>query len=116
MTRRRVRREPARRGEGFTGEQLVVSRTTGDRGDYAVQGRKWKYVRKARYGVERLYAMESGTPGEQDAATDPVRAAYYRQALQSFLFSCVRPTPLSPAIATLTSQERQELKALGYLE
>ena len=81
------------RGKGgsdreFQGRSLlpaVLSRTVWDRPRYALRDDRFKFFYDTRTGDERLYDL-AADPGEtRDVADEePLRAAYYRQALHAW--------------------------------
>ena len=60
-----------------------------------------------------------GKPGPGEArnltATDPLRAAYYREALQHWTLGLARPEAAGAPGRVLTRAQCENLKSLGYL-
>ncbi len=100
---------------GAPGKPAVLSRTVWDRPRYALRDERWKYFYDTRSGEEHLYDLESD-PGEQHdlLAREPLRAAYYRQSLHQWTLELARRGPAHAEQAHLTSDQCENLRALGY--
>jgi arylsulfatase A-like enzyme len=94
----------------------VLSRTVWDRPRYALRDERYKFIDDTRTGEEQLYDLEAD-PGEARdlTATDPLRAAYYRQALQHWTLRLARPDTAGGVARTFTRKQCEDLKSLGYL-
>jgi len=100
---------------GALGKPGTLARTAHEEGIYAVTDGRFKLLWISGTGAEELYDRESD-PGETRnlAAAEPVRAAYYRQALHRWLMALGPGRAGGPA-PTLTPEELESLKALGYV-
>jgi arylsulfatase A-like enzyme len=101
---------------GATAKTAVLSRTVWDRPRYALRDARYKFLYDTRTGDEELYDLEDD-PGETRdlAKADAIRTAYYRQALQQWVASLARPRPAGSEEATLTREQCENLKSLGYI-
>ena len=79
---------------GAPGKPAVLSRTVWDRPRYALRDERFKFVYDTRTGEEELYDL-AADPGETHdlAAAEPLRAAYYRQALHHWTLRLARRGP-----------------------
>jgi arylsulfatase A-like enzyme len=120
---------PADAAEGFTGRSLlpllsgapgkdvVFSRTTSERPRYMARDARFKYVFHSRFGPQELYDVVAD-PGEtHDLVREkPLLVSFYRQLLARWLLDMklgeVEPVPE----AALTHEQRENLKALGYVQ
>jgi arylsulfatase len=103
---------------GAPGKQAVLSRSVWDRPRYALRDERHKFFYDTRSGEERLFDL-AADPGEANdlAAEEPLRAAYYRQALHAWTLRLARRSPAPGAEAARLSREQCEnLKALGYIQ
>jgi arylsulfatase A-like enzyme len=100
---------------GAPGKPAVLARTVWDRPRYALRDERFKFHYDTRSGQERLTGL-AADPGEtRDVAPDqPVRAAYYRQALHDWTLSLAGRPPASEQ-ARLTREQCENLRTLGYL-
>ena len=103
--------------EGAPGKAAVLSRTVWDRPRYALRDERYKFYYDSRTGEERLYDLEAD-PGEtRDAGpAEPLRAAYYRQALHAWTLKLARRGPAGGETAEMTCEQCENLKALGYIQ
>ncbi len=103
--------------EGAPGKPAVLSRTVWDRPRYALRDERYKLFYDTRTGEERLYDLEAD-PGEaRDVGpSDPLRAAYYRQALHAWTLQLARRRPSGGEQAELSREQCENLKALGYVQ
>jgi arylsulfatase A-like enzyme len=101
-------------GGGPRGE--LLARSAGPRPLYALTGEDTKYVFNSRYGGEELYDLRSD-PGEQRdvAAAQPLVASVYRQRMYRLLLDLPGRWTGAPAAWRLPAEEREELRALGYV-
>ncbi len=102
---------------GAPGKPAVLSRTVWDRPRYALRDERWKYFYDTRTGEESLYELQAD-PGEtRDLATaEPLRTAYYRQALHHWTLKLARRGGASSPEAQMTCEQCENLKALGYIQ
>jgi arylsulfatase A-like enzyme len=100
---------------GAPGKAAVLSRTVWDRPRYGLRDARYKFVFDTRSGEEQLFDLESD-PGEtrSRAALEPVRAAYYRQALYAWM-ARLKEHAEGEGESALTKEQRDNLCALGYL-
>ncbi len=101
---------------GAPGKPAVLSRTVWDRPRYALRDERYKFFYDTRTGEERLYDLEKD-PGEtRDVGpAEPLRAAYYRQALHAWTLKLARRGPASSEQAELSREQCENLKSLGYI-
>jgi arylsulfatase A-like enzyme len=102
--------------EGAPGKPAVLSRTVWDRPRYALRDERFKFLYDTRTGEEALYDVEADPRETKDRArNEPLRAAYYRQALHHWIAGLGRRRAPASEEATLTREQCENLKALGYL-
>ncbi|HSD65401.1 MAG TPA: sulfatase [Vicinamibacteria bacterium] len=103
--------------EGAPGKPAVLSRTVWDRPRYALRDERFKFSYDSRTGEERLYDLATD-PGEtrDRGPAEPLRAAYYRQALHAWTLKLARRTPAGGEAAQMTCEQCENLKALGYVQ
>ncbi|HEY7515251.1 MAG TPA: sulfatase, partial [Vicinamibacteria bacterium] len=101
---------------GAPGKNAILSRTVWDRPRYALRDAHHKFVFDTRSGEEQLYDLD-GDPGETHnlAAAEPIRAAYYRQSLHRWVASLATPGGGGGGGATVTHDQCENLRALGYV-
>jgi len=101
---------------GAPGRPSVLSRTVWDRPRYALRDERYKFIDDTRTGEEQLYDLEKD-PGEARnlAEAEPLRSAYYRQALQHWTLRLARPEPGAEPGRTLTRAQCENLKSMGYV-
>ena len=103
---------------GAKGETAILSRTVWDRPRYARRDAGYKFVYDTRTGDEELYDL-TRDPAEKTnlVASDPLRAAWSRQALHHWIASAARAaTSGAVPAARLTPEECENLRSLGYVE
>jgi arylsulfatase A-like enzyme len=103
--------------EGAPGKPSILTRTIWDRPIYARVEGAHKLVYDTRTGSQALYDLKAD-PGERTdrAAAEPVLAAFHRQALQETIARLSRrPVASASDEATMTREQCENLKALGYL-
>jgi hypothetical protein len=102
--------------EGAPGKSAVLSRTVWDRPRYALRDLRFKYLYDTRSGEEQLFDLEADPAESRNvAAADPLRAAYFRQALHQWIAGLGRRGGAAEEGA-LTPEQRENLCALGYLQ
>jgi arylsulfatase A-like enzyme len=101
---------------GGPGRPAVLSRTVWDRPRYALRDERYKFINDTRNGDEQLYDLDAD-PGEMRnlTATDPLRSAYYRQALQHWTLGLARPEAAAGVGRSFTREQCENLKSMGYL-
>jgi arylsulfatase A-like enzyme len=100
---------------GAPGKPVVLSRTVWDRPRYALRDSRYKFLFDTRTGEAALFD-EVADPAESRnlAASEPVRAAYYRESLHAWMRTLARPAAPAGEEAKLTPEQCENLKALGY--
>jgi arylsulfatase A-like enzyme len=101
---------------GAKGKPAVLSRTVWERPVYALRDARFKYIFDTRTGEGRLFDLEQD-PGEMRdvQASQPLRAAYYRESVQQWVGSLSDEAEGSgPSTGTMTREQCEQLKALGY--
>jgi arylsulfatase A-like enzyme len=101
---------------GAPGRPAVLSRTVWDRPRYALRDERYKFIDDTRTGEEQLYDLQAD-PGEARnlMAADPLRTAYYREALQHWTLGLARPEATGGGGRIFTRTQCEDLKSLGYL-
>jgi arylsulfatase A-like enzyme len=110
---------PLMGGAARGGDVLTLSRTVWERPVYALRDEQHKLVYDTRTGREQLFAIESDREEAKDlAANEPVRACFYRQSLLRMLAGLKQARPAAPSggRGTLTPEQCENLKALGYTD
>jgi arylsulfatase A-like enzyme len=102
---------------GGPGKPAVLSRTVAHAASHSLRDQTHKLIDAAGERPDELYDLASD-PGERHnlAASDPLRAALYRQALHRWVLDLTRETAASADGATLTRKQLENLRALGYLQ
>jgi hypothetical protein len=102
---------------GAPGKPAVLSRSVWDRPRYALRDERYKFFYDTRSGDERLYDLDSDPSESRDvAAEEPLRAAYYRQALHAWTLRLSRRAPGGGETAELTCEQCENLRSLGYIQ
>ena len=93
----------------------MVSRDRGMQPRYAIREADAKAIVNTATGKTELYDL-AADPGETRdlAAAEPLRAAFYRQALFGWVLER-EPEGVSEPIA-LTPEQQENMKALGYIQ
>jgi arylsulfatase A-like enzyme len=101
---------------GAPGKPAVLSRTVWDRPIYALRDERFKFVYDTRTGEEKLFEI-AADPGEgRDLrATEPLRAAYYREALHEWIAKLGRRVAGESAVEGLTPEQCANMTGLGYV-
>jgi arylsulfatase A-like enzyme len=102
---------------GAPGKPALLSRTVWDRPRYALRDERFKFFYDTRTGEERLFDLEKD-PGESRdlAAAEPLRTAYYRQALHAWTLRLAQRGPAGGETAELSREQCENLKSLGYIQ
>jgi arylsulfatase A-like enzyme len=102
---------------GAPGKPAVLSRSVWDRPRYALRDERYKYFYDTRTGAESLYDLETD-PGEaRDVASEePLRSAYYRQALHAWTLRLARAGPGGVDSPIMTCEQCENLRSLGYIQ
>jgi arylsulfatase A-like enzyme len=102
--------------DGAPGKTAVLSRTVWDRPVYALRDDRHKFVYHTRTGEARLYDLRQDPGESRDAAAgDPLRTAYSRQVLHHSIGRLARGAAGPGEGASLSCEQCQNLKAMGYL-
>ena len=101
---------------GRPGRPLVLSRSTGKE-SFSLLDEHCKYIFSTRTGRDEFYELASD-PDEKNnlVGRRPVRRAYYRQLLFEKVLALKRSQLDGSAEASLSAEQRENLKALGYVE
>ncbi|HEV7499227.1 MAG TPA: sulfatase, partial [Vicinamibacteria bacterium] len=102
---------------GGEGESAILSRTVWDRPRYARRDDAYKFLYDTRTGEEELYDVVHD-PGETKnlVGSDPLRAAWSRQALHHWIATVARGVqPGTETAVPMSVQECENLRSLGYL-
>jgi arylsulfatase A-like enzyme len=101
---------------GAAGKHATVSRSIAKRPAYALTDGRYKFVFDVRRGAQELYDL-SKDPREQDdlGEREPLRLAAYREALHHFMLEHAGGSAGAGPARPLSSEELDQLKALGYL-
>jgi arylsulfatase A-like enzyme len=103
--------------EGAPGKPAVLSRSVWDRPRYALRDERFKFFYDTRSGEEQLYDLEADPGESRDVALEePLRTAYYRQALHSWTLRLARRGPGGSETAELTCEQCENLRSLGYIQ
>ena len=107
----------ARTGNLGPGKPAVLSRTVPHAASHALRDAVYKFIDSAGVREDELYDL-SKDPEEKHnlAASQPLRAALYRQALHRWVLDLTRETAASADGATLTRKQLENLRALGYVQ
>ena len=102
--------------DGAPGKAAILARTVWDRPRYALRDERFKLLYDTRTGEEQLFDIVAD-PGESrdTARADPLRAAYFLQALHQWILGLGRRGGEAEE-AALTPEQRQNLCALGYIQ
>jgi len=101
---------------GAPGKAAVLARTVWDRPRYALRDERFKLLYDTRTGEERLFDVVADAGESRDLApSDPLRAAYFRQALHQWIQGLGRRGGAAEP-AALTPEQRENLCALGYIQ
>jgi arylsulfatase A-like enzyme len=102
---------------GAPGKPVLLARSRAPRPRYSFRHERLKYVYESGTGHEELYDVPAD-PGETRdlSGHDPVRTAWYRQALQRWLLRLEPEEGDEVPAAALTPQQQENLRALGYVQ
>jgi arylsulfatase A-like enzyme len=101
---------------GRPGRASVLSRSTGKE-SFSLRDGRCKYIFSTRSGEDEFYEL-TRDPREQDnlVGRRPVRRTYYRQLLFEKILALERSPLDEDAEASLSPEQRENLRALGYVE
>ncbi len=102
---------------GAPGKPAVLSRTVWDRPRYALRDERFKYFYDTRTGEEHLYDLQADPDEARDlGGREPLRTAFYRQALHHWTLRLSRRPAGAPSEAQLTCEQCENLRSLGYIQ
>jgi arylsulfatase A-like enzyme len=102
--------------DGAPGKAAILARTVWDRPRYALRDERFKLLYDTRTGEEQLFDIVADPGESRDIRdSDPLRAAYFRQALHQWILGLGRRSGEAEE-ATLTPEQRANLCALGYIQ
>jgi arylsulfatase A-like enzyme len=101
---------------GGGGKSAVTMRSSGERPRYALRDERFKLIHDSATGRDELYDLPADPEERADRATaDPLRTAFYRQSLYTWLLSLERAAA-GDAPPTLSPKQLENLRALGYVQ
>ncbi|HET7293061.1 MAG TPA: sulfatase [Vicinamibacteria bacterium] len=103
---------------GAPTKQWVLARCAGEQPKYGLREGRTKVVYHTARDTAELYDIVDD-PGEKNdlAPSRPLQTAYYRQAIRRLLLAMRRgPRAAAPSDAELTEEQRENLRALGYVQ
>lgn len=101
---------------GAPGKVATVVRSAHELPTFAVADGEYKYLYNTPDGEQELYDLARDQGETKDVSrADPIRAAYYRQALHRWLLGLRTLRLAAPGGRALTPEERESLRALGYV-
>jgi arylsulfatase A-like enzyme len=102
---------------GAPGRPAVLSRCAGEQPKYALRVGAMKLVYHTARDASELYDLAVDPTEQQDLArTRPLEAAYYRQTLERWILEMRRGPRATATEAALSDEQRENLKALGYVQ
>jgi arylsulfatase A-like enzyme len=100
---------------GAPGKPASVSRSIARRPAYALTDGRYKFLLDVRRGAQELYDLDKDPHEREDlGAREPLRLAALRQALYRFILDRAGGSAAAPA-PPLSAEEREQLRALGYI-
>jgi arylsulfatase A-like enzyme len=102
---------------GAPGKPFAFSRSLGERPLFSVRDARYTFILDSRGGREELYDR-SADPGEKRnlIGQKQVRAALLRQVLWTWMAGLARRRGAEAGDASLASDQRENLKSLGYVQ
>jgi len=103
---------------GAATKPMTLARCAGEQPKYGLRAGNAKLVYHTARDSAELYDL-SADPGEKRdlAAQRPLEAAYYRQVVRRLLLAMRRGSRAdAPADAALSEEQRENLRALGYVQ
>ena len=102
---------------GAPGKPLVFTRTTDVPGGYSVRDAQFSFIHDPQRVRQELYDLAADPKERRNLARErPVLAGYYRQLIDEWLLGLDRGDVETPTPAELSSEQREQLKALGYVQ
>ena len=102
---------------GAPGKPFAFSRSLGERPLFSLRDDRYTFILDSRGGREELYDRGSD-PGEtrNRIGQEPVRAARYRQVLWTWMAGLARRQGAETGDASLATDQRENLRSLGYIQ
>jgi arylsulfatase A-like enzyme len=103
---------------GAAGKPALIARTMAERPAYSLREGRYKLIHSLRDGSSRLFDLSADPLEARDLSDgEGLRVEFYRQALYRWLASRPRAAagPSAPE-TTLSPEERDALRALGYVQ
>lgn len=101
---------------GQPGKPVVLSRTVQRRPLYAIRDDRYKLIHDTARGAEELYDVVADPAESRNlVSSDPLRAAFYREALLEWISEAPRAKRQAEEKTRLTAEECEGLQALGYV-
>ena len=101
---------------GAPGKPAVLTRSVWERPRYALRDERYEYALDTRDGTEQLFDLQKDTDEERNLAGEkPLRTAFSREALRSFLLEVHRAGEAPAAPPRLTREQCENLRTLGYV-
>jgi len=102
---------------GGPGKQAVFARSAGEQPKYALRAGPFKLVYHTARDAAELYDVIADPDERHDLAESrPLEAEYYKQAIRRFILQMRRGPAAVASDATLSHDQRENLKALGYVQ
>ena len=102
---------------GAPGKEAVFARSAGEQPKYALRSGPLKAIYHTARDAGELYDVVADPDERNDlAAARPLEADYYRQAIRRFILQMRRGPAAVASEATLSDDQRENLRALGYLQ
>jgi arylsulfatase A-like enzyme len=102
---------------GAPGKPAVVSRTVGERPRYMLREERFKYMVDTQLGREQLFDLEADAEERNDLGpARPTLLAACRQRLAAWLVALRRARGEALGEDALTPEQRENLRALGYIQ
>lgn len=102
---------------GAPGKPAVVSRTVGERPRYMLRLDRFKYIVDTQRGGEQLFDLEADPQERVEVgASQPILLAACRQRLAAWLLTLRRARGQALDADALTPEQRENLRALGYIQ
>ncbi len=102
---------------GAPGKQAAFARSSGEQPKYALRDGSLKFIYHTARDAGELYDVVADPDERNDlAAQRPLVTDYYRQTSRRWMLQMRRGPAAAASDATLTHEQRENLKALGYLQ
>jgi arylsulfatase A-like enzyme len=103
---------------GAPTKRWVLARCAGEQPKYGLREGRVKLVYHTARDSAELYDLKAD-PGEREdlASARPLETAYYRQSVRRLILAMRRgPRAAAPGATELTDEQRENLRALGYVQ